>query len=216
MRNRRIKRTNKIKFLGVMLDSSLSFGYHISYITGKISRSVGMVARVSHMIPFPQLLNIYYSIIYSHLSYCVPVWGKASTTVELRMQRMQRSALRVITRHAANTQPQIRKILTFNSIYKYFTSVKLFSVLKEGKHEYFRNRVESFQVDHRHSTRFKVNMCLTRPLFRKSKCQTSFIYRSIETWNELPLSIRACDAISEFKKLLKANLVNTQDTIQLF
>ena len=157
MRNRGIEHNNKIKFLGVMLDSSLSFGNHISYITGKISRSVGMVARVSHMVPFSQLLNIYYSIIYSHLSYCVPVWGRASATVEFGMQRLQIRAIRVITRCAVNTQPQIRKLLTFNSIYKYFTSVNLFSLLKEGKHEYFHNRVASFQIYRRHLTIFKVN-----------------------------------------------------------
>ena len=213
MRNRRIKSTNSIKFLGVMLDNKLRFDHHIAYITGKISRAIGVMNSVNHLIPFTQQKNIYYSFVYPHLTYCVAAWGKASSNIETRMQRIQRRAIRVITKYAEHPHSPVRNILSFESAYKYFISVKLFRVLRERNHEYFHDRILNLQIEHQYRTRFKTNECLTGPLFRKTKCQSSFIYKCVGIWNALPLNVKTENSLIKFKRSLKQYLNNTQAPI---
>ena len=37
-----------IKYLGILIDSNLTWKYHISYITSRISKTIGVIARLRH------------------------------------------------------------------------------------------------------------------------------------------------------------------------
>ena len=213
IRRKKIKRTNCIKFLGIQMDDKLNFDSHAIYICGKVARAVGVINRISYHLSFQQLVNLYYSIIYPHLIYCITVWGRSGSTGMGRVQRIQRRALRVITRYEVNHQLITNHLMNIDSVYSYFASIKLFKLLKEDQHTYFYNRVINVQVNHGHATRFKSNYCLVAPFFRKSTCQHSFVYQSIIIWNRLPTNIRNCDSINIFKKLLKKYLLSQQERI---
>ena len=204
--NRTIKRTDTIKFLGIMLDDKLSFKDHISYVTGKLSRSTGIINRIAFFLPFPQLLSLYYTLVYPHLTYGVTVWGKASVAGVTRMQGMQRRALRIVAKYHHNARPKLASLLNFDSIYRYFTLIKLYKVLKEHNHEYFHDRVMNVQVDHGYPTRFKTQLNLTTPFFSKNKCLSSFVYQSISAWNKLPYELKSSHSVTSFKKELKEYL----------
>ena len=210
IRRKVIKKVDCIKFLGVMLDNRLNFDRHALYISGKVARAVGVINRVSYHLPFSLLVNLYKSIIYPHLIYCIPVWGRPGSVGVARIQRIQVRALRVITKYEANHRAVTDALMNIDSIYKYFTSIKLYRVLNEGQHPYFLNRICDVQVNHDHATRFRTNSCLYPPFFRLTKGQNSFIYQSIIVWNSIPLSIRSTDPISKFKKLLRKFLITQQ------
>ena len=69
-----------IKYLGVLLDSNLSWKVQINNVALKISRTVGVVARLRHFVPRTTLLNIYQSLILPHLTYGLAAWGQAAKT----------------------------------------------------------------------------------------------------------------------------------------
>ena len=48
-----------IKYLGVLIDIHLSWKYHVDYIAVKISKIVGVIARLRHFVPFSTLRSIY-------------------------------------------------------------------------------------------------------------------------------------------------------------
>ena len=69
-----------IKYLGIVIDNNLSWRYHIDYIAVKISKSVGMIAKLRHFVPLHTLLNIYRSLILPYLTYGLIIWGQACKT----------------------------------------------------------------------------------------------------------------------------------------
>ena len=70
-----IKCTNSYKFLGINVDNRLKFNLHISDISCKISKSVGILFRLSSYLPSVSLLQIYISLVNSLLMYCNAIWG---------------------------------------------------------------------------------------------------------------------------------------------
>ena len=67
---------NEVKYLGITFDNTLSFSIHISQITQKISKVVGILWK-GRSLPLNIKLKIYYSLVYSHLSYAILVWGNS-------------------------------------------------------------------------------------------------------------------------------------------
>ena len=66
-----------IKYLGVIIDSSLSWKQHILSLTKKIPRSIGSMYKLRPFLALKVIKNVYYSLIYSHIVYAIEVWGSA-------------------------------------------------------------------------------------------------------------------------------------------
>ena len=65
----------KTKFLGVIIDSKLSWKEHISYVCGKVAKGIGIISKVRKYVNKSTLLELYYSFSYPYLTYCNHVWG---------------------------------------------------------------------------------------------------------------------------------------------
>ena len=69
-----------VEYLGVLLDSNLSWKSRIDNVALKVSRPVGVVARLRHFVPRTTLLNIYQSLILPYLTYGLAAWGQPAKT----------------------------------------------------------------------------------------------------------------------------------------
>jgi len=76
----RLQRVSHTKFMGVVVDAKLNWKQHVNYISLKISRGLGAITWVRHILPQSVLLLLYHImiILYPYLSYCNIVWGAAS------------------------------------------------------------------------------------------------------------------------------------------
>ena len=72
-----IEKTNKHKFLGIIIDANLKFNAHINEISSKIAKSVGILFRLSNFLPVSTLKSLYFAFVHSYLDYCNIVWGGA-------------------------------------------------------------------------------------------------------------------------------------------
>ena len=70
-----IKEKEFIKYLGVFMDSTLSWKHQISTISKKILRSIGIMYKLRPLLPLKVMRNVYYSLIYSHIIYAIEAWG---------------------------------------------------------------------------------------------------------------------------------------------
>ena len=69
-----------MKYLGILIDNHLTWKPHIDldYVTTKISKTIGVIARLWHFVSQSTLLNLYRSLIFPYLSYGLIAWGQAS------------------------------------------------------------------------------------------------------------------------------------------
>ena len=67
--NKAIAESNYIKYLGVLIDSQLTFKFHIEELKKKISRAIGVLYKLRSFVTTKVLINVYYAIIYPFLLY---------------------------------------------------------------------------------------------------------------------------------------------------
>ena len=97
---------HEFNFLGLTLDSSLSFKFHVIEIGNKISRIIGLLHKLKHIFPSYLLRTIYNSFILSHMNYSLLAWGANCHSIEL----LQKRAARVINFKSplAHTEPILK------------------------------------------------------------------------------------------------------------
>ena len=64
-----------VKYLGMYLDSYLSWEYHIHELSKRLSRANGILSKLRYDASFNICLQVYYSLFYSHLIYGCINWG---------------------------------------------------------------------------------------------------------------------------------------------
>ena len=64
-----IKPSTHVKYVGVLLDSHLEWKYHVEDLSAKLSRALGMLAKIRHYVSTNTLNMIYHGIFSSLLLY---------------------------------------------------------------------------------------------------------------------------------------------------
>ena len=85
-----------MKYLKLLIDENLSSKNHIYTLTTKISKTVGLLAKLRHIVPNRTLLNIYKSLIAPYIWYGLTSWGTASKTLLKNIPVLQKRVLRLI------------------------------------------------------------------------------------------------------------------------
>ena len=65
------------KYLGVILDSKMSWIQHIAYVKNKVAKGIGIMFKARTYLDRRSLINLYNAYIYPYLIYCVESWGNA-------------------------------------------------------------------------------------------------------------------------------------------
>jgi hypothetical protein len=212
IRTNTINRVNKHKFLGVIIDEKLKFSEQINMVASKVSRSLGVLRRIQNLVPSHIIRNLFFSLIYSHITYAITVWGSGNTAELNRLRRLINNAIKLLPAPPNLNVAEISKlnfILDFDNSYRYFVLVKMFKIIVYNSHSYFSEKIAADQVNHRHATRFKARGNLTLPLLTKSKSQRSFLYRGLNMWNEITEDLRDINDVIVFKKCLKVSIVES-------
>ena len=91
-----IQQNEYVKYLGILIDSQLTFKHHIANIVKKVSRVTGLMYKIRNFVDNKTLKMIYYSLIYPHLLYAIPIWGNSDQTHIKPLFIVQKKAVRLI------------------------------------------------------------------------------------------------------------------------
>ena len=99
-----IQQKDFVKYLGVLIDSKLTFKEHIMAISKKVSRITGAMYRIRNYVNDNTLRMIYFSLIYPHFIYGIPIWGNADNIHIDPLLKLQKKAIRIISNKMDNIQ----------------------------------------------------------------------------------------------------------------
>lgn len=94
-----LERVNAFTFLGLDFDTEMSWNSHLNKISAKISKIVGILAKLKNFLPQEILITLYNALILPHINYCLLCWGFVNTDHILKLQK---KSLRLITRSKYN------------------------------------------------------------------------------------------------------------------
>jgi len=92
-----LERKDRVKYLGVLLDDTVSFKHHISYAASRISPSNGIIAKLRNFSTLSQMRQLYYGIIYPYISYAILAWGSAYKSYIKKIQTKKNHAIITFT-----------------------------------------------------------------------------------------------------------------------
>ena len=92
-----VKLVSDVKYLGVQVDQELKWTNHLSIVTKKISRGIGILRYAKQYLPPTTIETMYRSLVEPYFRYCCPVWGNAGVSIIGKLQKLQNRAAKLIT-----------------------------------------------------------------------------------------------------------------------
>ena len=90
------KPEDKVRLLGIDLDSKLNFNCHIHDICQKAARQINALKRLSKFLTLESRMAIFRSFIMSNFNYCSLVWHVCGVKNTRKLEKLQERALRFV------------------------------------------------------------------------------------------------------------------------
>ena len=87
---------NKVKLLGIEIDSDLTFTAHIQNLCCKVNRKINAFSRLNTYISRPQAMMICNAVILSNFNYCPLIWLFSTKAANNEINRTHKRALRIL------------------------------------------------------------------------------------------------------------------------
>ena len=202
MNGEKVKHVQDTKLLGVTIDNNLTFEQHITNISNKISKSIGIMYKIKNQVPKSVLITIYYSFIYPYLIYGNEIWGGTNDCYIKPLILLQKKIVRIITGsdYLAHTNPLFNKtnILKLTDIHKHMIATRIYKM--KGSNAVNRHR-------HNYYTRNANDLLPTYQ--RLTMTQRTLSHKGPRLWNTIPSDIQISKNTSQFKIRYKKFLINT-------
>jgi hypothetical protein len=91
-----IQTVSSYKYLGIILDSSLSYQPHIDSLSIKLRRAIAALYKLACWNNVDISLRFYYACFQSHIDYCLSVWGNLSLARCNKLLILQKHEFRII------------------------------------------------------------------------------------------------------------------------
>lgn len=119
---------NKLKYLGILIDESLSFRYHIEALCSRVRKLIFIFKKLRSIADSQLIKKVYFALCQSVISYCITTWGGTAKTTLLNLERAQRAILKVSTfrpfRFPTNLLYKSCEILTVRQLFILNTVLK--------------------------------------------------------------------------------------------
>lgn len=94
----KLTRSEDVRYLGVQIDSGLRWDKQMDVLITRTLRLIHTFKSLRSAADLDTLRMVYFALCQSILSYCIAVWGGATITNFLRVERAQRAILKIMTR----------------------------------------------------------------------------------------------------------------------
>ena len=218
--NEAIDEVPNVKYLGILIDSQLTFKSHIDELRKKISRAIGILYKLRSLVTTTIILNVYYAIIYPFLLYGIIIWGNACKTLLEPIHIMQKTFVRMATHKdgypevpgpLAHTPPLFNKLnlLTIYDIYNLQLGKLVYESINDiGPTSNIIKYTQANEI-HSHNTRyasggnFYINSVRTTQYGMKG-----LIMEGTKLWDKVPKCIKERETKQSFMSFHKRHMIS--------
>jgi hypothetical protein len=195
-----IKRVSATKYLGVIIDETLSFSDHVDMICKKCNRSAGALKRVKYLLPQNIQHLVVHSTVMPAIDYCDSIYMHTSQNNLSKLQKRHNYCAKLLTGKQSATASMVqlqwldlasrRQLHLGTIVYKVMNGGNVPSHMRQSFIEppggySLRRRVSASEVPTNN------NLYFQRTFSHAGKC----------LWNNLPANIKCSSSIFSFKKL---------------
>lgn len=190
------------KYLGVLLDSNLSWKVHITYIVNNANHTLNFL-RCNFSLAPASLKLFYKALVRPQLEYAASVWDPHTATLETALETLQNRSARFIVANYSRTASitSIKSSLDLPTLSNRRKQAhlclfhKIFFINPQLKCTLFSPPCYlSSRIDHSHKV--QVPFCQTNMHFH------SYLLKTSSKWNHLPASIASNHHHASFKTAL--------------
>ena len=150
-----LKRSTCVKYLGLYIDSQLTWEQHILQLCKKILTTVGILGRIMKYLLLKYRKLLIFSLVHLHLSYLTLIWTRTSLYRLKPLQILQNRAIKRVfnlpLRHPTNLLYRPNGILDINMLSTYQTCVFIHNCSHSNIHSSMQ--LISFNQIHNYDTR---------------------------------------------------------------
>ena len=205
-----LKREHTTKFLGVTIDSKLSWQHHIQSIKLKIAKNIGLICKAKKVCRTSSLVTLYYSFIYPYITYCLEVWGSAPKKYLESIHKLQKLCCRIITGCPKRTSSaplfKTLKILTVYQLHQYRVMLFMFKLYRGNLPKLVSQMFISNAMADISFTR-QIH-CFRLPLFKTMNACNSIAFKGVKIWNENYKKFNLFCSYHAFKKSVHIYLLS--------
>ena len=183
------------KYLRVIIDNRINFYEHIKALECKIARFVGILTKLKTILPKQNLLQLYHTLVHSHLTYGISIWGSTYPSYLQKVEKLQNKALKAICNapYLSPAKPLYTQlnILQIQDVYKHETAKFMFNCNKTLTPTPFSNFFQKTNQVSNRSTRLSAEQDnLYIPRYRNNRLQRCIKYQGVKIWNLTPKEIK--------------------------
>ncbi|KAG8243116.1 hypothetical protein J6590_108674 [Homalodisca vitripennis] len=188
-----IEQVNQIKYLGIIIDESLSWKPHTDNLQSQLRRNVRKFYFLRNLLPEAVMRTLYFALIHSRFIYGIEIWGGASNKALNPLEIIQKHFIRIIT-FKCKREPSLPlfrqlKILPLKYLF-------VFKVLKT----FYMRSGDDNNKQFKYYTRAASEGLFKRPKVYKSFFRKSFVFLGPKLFNLLPNQIKIICKKHLFKK----------------
>ena len=202
--NNQIEQVKSIKFLGVILNDTLTWSNHVDYIIAKVSKNIHLMRRLSWFLPRSALMLFFNSYILPSFDYCDVIWHGCTKSDCDRLETIQNFAAKSILRKkSSSSSTAARETLGLSTLKRrreLHLSYHTFKSVKNLHPNYLSNLFTPLR--HCYNTRSSELNLLSIPRMRTSLGQRSFSFAGAKSWNSLPSEAQTASSFSDFKNIV--------------
>lgn len=193
-----IQQAQAVKFLGIYMDSHLSWCNHIKYITKKLSTHCYVIRYLRNFVTRSVIMSYYFAYVNSLLSYGIVAWGGSQflNDVLIAQKRIVRSICSKSFIYPCRDLFVELNILTVASLYILYSVAYIHS-----------NRDKYCKFGDNVFYNFRNDNTLLLPTHRLALTHKNSYILPITLYNHLPNSIKNLESIVTFRKTVKKLLI---------
>ena len=202
-----IECVDTFKFLGIFLDQTLSFDWHINQMYARLSKSGFVLRKLSQFIRPQELKVLYFAHIHSILTYGITVWGTLSKKSNLTaLYKLQKRLVRIVERlgYTDHCMPAFRRLnlLTLFDQIELECLILMYRVNNELAPKVVVNMFG--KLTHAYGTRSSNTINIRH---RSSLMNRSFLNKAPMLWQESKNEYRSKQTVNSLKKVLRKHYV---------